>query len=103
MHVSPTDAQLNALLVRMRTAVRAGRVEVRAYAREGMRELGWEPEDVRIQLLELAAPDFLRVEESTAAQGGLIWVFTPELWDGGHLWIRLVERRGVVIISFHQG
>ncbi len=68
-----------------------------------MRDLEWTAEDLRVQLLELAAHDFLRVESSTAPQGGVIWVFTPEFWDGGHLWIRLVERAGVVVISFHRG
>jgi len=59
--------------------------------------------DLRLQLLELAIDDLLRTEQSTAAEGGFIWVFTPELWDGGHLWIRLVERAGIVVISFHKG
>lgn len=47
--------------------VSEGRVEIRAYAVEGMRDL------------------------------------EPEFWDGGHLWIRLVERAGIVVISFHRG
>jgi len=59
--------------------------------------------DLRLQLLELAIDDLLRTEQSTAPEGGLIWVFTPELWDGSHLWIRLVERAGIVVISFHKG
>lgn len=80
-----------------------GESRVRAYAAEGLRDLEWTAEDLRLQLLELATADFLRVEDSTAPQGGVIWVFTPELWDGGHLWIRLVERAGIVVISFHRG
>lgn len=95
--------QLAAFLQRLRRAVDVGRVEVRAYALDGLRDLEWSAEDLRLQLLELAAEDFLRAEESTAPEGGLIWVFTPEVWDGGHLWIRLVERSGIVVISFHRG
>lgn len=63
----------------------------------------WSAGDLRLQLLDLTAEDFLRIEDSTAPQGGLIWVFTPELWDEGQLWIRLVERGGIVVISFHRG
>jgi hypothetical protein len=65
--------------------------------------LEWTGEDLRLQLLELTGEDFLRTEESNAPEGGLIWVFTPDLWDGGYLWIRLVERAGIVVISFHRG
>lgn len=95
--------QLVSFLQRVRRAVTEGRVEIRAYAVEGMRDLEWTAEDLRLQLIELAAEDCFRVEDSTAPQGGLIWVFTPEFWDGGHLWIRLVERAGIVVISFHRG
>jgi hypothetical protein len=90
-------------LARLGTAVREGRVEVRAYALGGLRDLEWTAHDLRLQLLDLTAGDLLRTEESTAPEGGLVWVFTPEFWDGGFLWIRLVERSGIVIISFHKG
>ena len=40
---------------------------------------------------------------STAPEGGSIWVFTPDLCNGEYLWIRLVERRNIVVISFHEG
>jgi hypothetical protein len=78
-------------------------VEIRGYALDGLRDLEWTVVDLRLQLLELAIDDLLRTEQSTAPEGGLIWVFTPELWDGGHLWIRLVERAGIVVIIFHKG
>lgn len=103
MHVPVPADQLASFLFRLRCAVTEGRVEIRAYALEGLRDLEWTAEDLRLQLLELAVEDFLRVEDSTAPQGGVIWVFTPEFWDGGHLWIRLVERSGIVVISFHRG
>ena len=79
------------------------RVEVRAYALAGARDLGWEAADIRAQLLELSEGDFLRTECSTAPAGGLIWVFTPDLWDGGYLWIRLIERKNIIVVSFHEG
>lgn len=103
MRVPPSHDQLVSFLQRLRRAVTEGRVEIRAYAVEGLRDLEWTAEDLRLQLLDLAAADFLRVEDSAAPQGGLIWVFTPDFWDGGHLWIRLVERAGIVVISFHRG
>lgn len=56
-----------------------------------------------MQLLDLSADDLLRTESSTAPQGGIVWIFTPEFWDGGFLWIRLVERAGIVVVSFHKG
>ena len=28
---------------------------------------------------------------------------TPEFRGGGHLWIRLIERAGIVVISFDKG
>jgi hypothetical protein len=83
--------------------VAAGRIEIRSYALEGLRELEWTAEDLRLQLLDLTDNDLLRTEESTAPEGGLVWTFTPEFWDGGTLWIRLGERAGVVVISFHKG
>ncbi len=103
MCVPPSSDQLVSFLQRLRRAVTEGRVEIRAYAVEGLRDLEWTAEDLRLQLIDLAAEDFLRVEDSTAPQGGVIWVFTPEFWDGGRLWIRLVERAGIVVISFHRG
>ena len=63
----------------------------------------WTADDVRLQLAELTVSDFLRAEVSSVGGGDLIWVFTPEFWDGGSIWIRLVERSGIVVISFHKG
>lgn len=103
MHVPPTAGQIEAFLARLCRAVADGRVEIRGYALDGLRELEWTAQDLRLQLLELSGDDLLRTEESTAVDGGLIWVFTPEFWDGGYLWIRLTERAGIVVISFHKG
>lgn len=103
MHVPISARQVVRFLARLRRAVALGRVEIREYALEGIRELGWSAEDAAVQLRELGVDDFLRVEESTSVTGDLIWVFTPETLDGTLLWIRLVERSGVVVISFHRG
>ena len=103
MRVAPTAEQIAAFLVRLRRAVAEDRIEVRAYALDGLRDLEWTAEDLRMQLLELTVDDLLRTEASTAPQGGVVWVFTPEFWDGGFLWIRLIERAGIVVISFHKG
>jgi len=84
-------------------AVADGRVEIRTYALDGLRDLEWTAHALRLQLVELTEDDFLRTEESSAPERGLIWVFTPEFWDVGFLWIRLVERAGIVVISFHKG
>jgi hypothetical protein len=103
VHVPPTADQVAAFLIRLGRAVSEGRVEIRGYALEGLRDLEWTAADLRLQLLELSVDDFLRTEVSTTPQGGLVWVYTPEFWDGGSLWIRLIERAGIVVISFHKG
>lgn len=97
------ERTLSSFLARVRGAASAGRVEIRTYALDGAREFGWDAADVRAQLLDLVEADFLRTERSTAPEGGLIWVFTPDLWDGGYLWIRLIERKNIVVVSFHEG
>ena len=97
------ELTLSSFLARVREAASSGRVELRVYALDGARELGWDAADIRAQLLDLVEADFLRTERSTAPEGGLIWVFTPDLWDGGYLWIRLIERKNIVVVSFHEG
>jgi hypothetical protein len=99
----PGASAIAAFLRRVRHAVDTGRVELTSYATDGADELGWEPLDVLDQLRELTVEEWFRCEESTAVRGDLIWVFTPNLWDEDYLWIRLVERGGIVVISFHRG
>ncbi len=103
MHVEPNYEQIVASLARLRQVVAENRIQVRSYALDGLRDLEWTAQDLRLQLLDLTVDDLLRTESSTAPQGGVVWVFTPEFWDGGFLWIRLVERAGIVVISFHKG
>ncbi len=79
-------------------------MRVTEYAREGAAALDWNESDIFLQLRELAPPDWLRCERSTdPSRPDLIWVFEPDYWDGGKLWIRLVERSGVLVVSFHRG
>jgi hypothetical protein len=99
----PDIEHVPAFLLRLRKAVQQGHVEVRGYAKEGLRSLEWTVTDLRLQLLDLSVDDFLRTEESSNISREIIWIFTPEFWDGGYLWIRLVERSGIVVISFHKG
>jgi len=73
------------------------------YASDGAAALSWDDGDVADQLRDLTEADWLRCEDSSLRPGDIVWVFTPDLWDGGNLWIRLVERAGIVVVSFHQG
>lgn len=95
--------ELAAFLRRVLAALDADRVGLTDYAREGMDDLGWEEFDVRAQLRELVPNDWLRCEPSLHKPEDLIWVFTPDFWDDGFLWIRIVERHGLVVVSFHRG
>ena len=99
----PTDRQIAAFLQRLRAAVAEDRVVIRDYAVEGAASVGWQVEDVLLQLCDLEVGDCHDQVQSTAVEGGLIWVFTPPFWDGGYLWIRLREARNVIVISFHKG
>lgn len=101
--MNPVVLDLAAFLRRARAAVDEGRVILSDYALEGADTLGWEPWDVRMQIRELAVDDWLRCEASTEVPGDMLWIFTPELWDNGYLWIRLVERNGIFVVSFHRG
>jgi hypothetical protein len=57
--VPPSADQLTSFLQRLRRAVTEGRVEIRAYALDGLRDLEWTANDLRLQLLDLTADDFV--------------------------------------------
>lgn len=101
----PREAGVAAFLRRVREAVVAKRVRASDYARERAREdLGWDLFDIREQLRELTEDDFYRREPSHDQPWEDIWTFTPPLLDEeGFLWIRIVERDGVLVVSFHRG
>lgn len=84
-------------------AAAEGRVFVSAYAAErAADDLEWDQWDIVEQLKELDIGDHRHCEISRAPTEDLIWVFTPDLWDGDLLWIRLIERDGIVVVSFHR-
>jgi len=91
-------------LRRVRSHVAGDRVFVTAYAADrAADELGWDRADILEVVAGLEPEDFLRVEGSRVRPGERIWVFCPLLDDqGAGLWIRLVERGGVVVVSFHR-
>jgi hypothetical protein len=96
--------ELSGFLVRIQEAVDSGRVRATDYAREGAAVLGWNEWDIALQLRDLRAADWLRCEWSRdPLQPALIWVFAPDFWDGGGLWVRLIERSGILVVSFHKG
>lgn len=88
-------------LARLRSAARLGRVRVSAKAVDEARaDLEWDHGTILEVVCGLQADDFERTERSTARPSDVIWVFCPE-YDEGTLWIRIVEREGFVVISFH--
>ena len=96
-------SKISAFLVRARTAIRAGHVIISDYAMEGAEGLGWDESDVYQQVHDLAPDDFLRCEDSHVHPWEMIWVFTPSLSEEESLWIRLVARNGIIVVSFHTG
>jgi hypothetical protein len=98
----PAEAQIAAFLRRLKDAVRKGRVVISVYAAErAADELGWDQADILLMLHELTVSDFRRSETSIRDPADLIWVFCPEV-DYDILWIRLIERQGILVVSFHR-
>jgi hypothetical protein len=101
--VSWTDRRVAAFLGRLVGALEQGRVHVAEYAATlAAEELGWDRVDILLLLQELVKEDFRHAEPSEVHQGDTVLVFTPEIEGHGRLWIRLVERNGVVVVSFHR-
>ena len=100
--MKPSDAMIESFLSRLRKAVFDGRVRFSHYAAEDLQDMAWSRNDALDQLASLNLDDFLRIETSRVDTLP-IWVFQPDDPWFDALWIRLVERSGVVVISFHQG
>ena len=101
--VTPTP-RVASFLGRVRQLVEAGRLQVTDYARSrAWDELEWTEWDIREQVLALTVADHERCERSAVHPDDLVWIFCPDDPDYGALWIRLVERDGVIVVSFHQG
>lgn len=54
-------------------------------------------------MLALAVADHERCEHSNVHPDDVVWVFCPDDPYSGALWIRLIERDGIIVVSFHQG
>jgi hypothetical protein len=99
----PSDSEIEAFLSRARRACRDGRVFVTKKAMtEAWQGLCWQDSDVRLQIEALVLHDFHELVSSTVRPGDPVWVFCPETTFEGSLYIRLVEREGLVVVSFHH-
>lgn len=100
--MSRTNPSVSRFLARLRAALSAGHVVItRKAAREATDELGLDRLVVFEVLAELDLDDFNRTVPSSAVPGDVVWVFTPA-YDTMTLWIRLVERNKVIVVSFHE-
>ena len=98
----PTADQITAYLRRLRRRVDEGRIQFTRNANLSIEDMEWTQADATEQVRCLRQEDFLRVETSTVDES-MIWVFTPDEPWFGRLWIRLVERAGITVVSFHPG
>ena len=100
----PTDREVEQYLIQVRRLIEQQRVVVSGYALDlAWRQLHYTQWDVLEEIQSLDSSSFYDQKPSSAEEGGMVWIFAPELWDGGFLWIRLCIRDSLVIISFHRG
>ena len=100
--MSKGEAQVESFLRGLRRALNADNVLItRKAAEEAASELHMRREEVFEILAELTGLDFDHATASVAVPGDEIWVFTP-VCDEVALWIRLVERGKVIVVSFHE-
>lgn len=98
-----TRAAIRLFLRRATAHIRADKVVFTDYAvRRAAEELGWDRHDILLQLQDLRPEDFLRTEYGILYPDKLVWIFQPEYWEGGRLWIRLIETDKLIVISFHR-
>ena len=96
-------AKISAFVRRLHAAVDTDAVVVSGKAaREAAEELHFERADILDMLRGLVAADFSHCVPSRVRPGDLLWVFTPE-YDSLTLWIRLVERHNIIVVSSHEG
>jgi hypothetical protein len=107
----PGARAVASFLRRLRQACGSGRVYLtRKAAGEAVEGLGWDAPAIVSFLGSLSAAAFRRTERSVLRREDLVWVFAP--WaeirtPGGErelfrLWVRLVEREGFWVVSFHE-
>ena len=100
--MSNRGTQVGSFLRRLRRALTADNVLLtRKAAEEAAHELHMQREEVFEVLAQLNGLDFDHTAPSAALPGDLVWVFTP-VHDGVTLWIRVVERGKVIVVSFHE-
>lgn len=94
--------EIPAFLGRLFVAVDEERVVVSKKAsEEAAADLGWDGSDVLEEIRELQVDDYVRSERSTRRPSDVVHTSTPPL-DDGELWIRLVERDGFIVVTFHR-
>lgn len=105
-----SEAKISGFLHRLRLSLREERVVVDVYALDrASMELEWDHLAILDELRWLTVSAFHRLETGRDPRylGENIWVFCPGIalppkFDQSNLWIRLIERRGIIVISFHE-
>jgi hypothetical protein len=109
--MGPAKRQIAAFLGQVKQACQRGSVIVtEKAAEEATEDLGWDEASILGELAALEASDFERVEKSTVNSADEIWTFCPYVdvlteedeLENVKLWIRLVERNGVIVVSCHR-
>lgn len=89
-------------LSRLRRACREGRLVIERAALQEAEDLEYDALGIENLLCELSVDDFAHRAPSTRYPGLDMWLFTPAIDDDLTLWIRMVERSGVMVFSFHD-
>lgn len=97
---TPSGSAVQTFLSKLHASCAQEAVFVSRAALEDAEEMGWGYADIVAQLVCLAADDFEKRVASQRFPWEQIWVFCPSS-SGEQLWIRIVERNGFFIISFH--
>lgn len=96
-----SDPTLEAFLQRVRTACEENRAQLTLSAQQDAADIGFDRSMVENLLMRLSPGDFEKRVRSDRGPGEWVWIFLPALGDL-HLRVRLLERRGIVVISFHE-
>ena len=103
LSVPPSPRDLQRFLKRLEQALAADAVRVSTYARQrAFDELQFDALDILLVVGELDAESFEKCVLSEVSHDELVWVFCPTV-DDTILWIRLIERNGILVVSFHPG
>jgi hypothetical protein len=76
-------------------------VQVTLSAEQDAADVGFDRPMIESLLVRLDVADFETRVPSDPAQGEWVWVFVPSI-DELDLWVRLIERAGIVVVSFHE-